>query len=42
MTAKTGPLTIAAAAERAGIAEAELSAAIASAAAEAERPTARS
>ena len=42
MPAQTESLTIAAAAERAGITEAELSAAIDSAAAEAERPTARS
>lgn len=42
MPAQTESLTIAAAAERAGIAEVELSAAIAAAAAEAERPTARS
>lgn len=42
MTAQAEPLTIAAAARSAGIPETELAEAIAAAAAEAERPTARS
>lgn len=42
MTAQAEPLAIAAAADRIGIAESEIAAAIAAACAEAERPTARS